>query len=145
MKLFEHKIIALAIVLSVSFATVGPVFAESVYIRNTVSSYSNSGGAGEDGEDGENGKDGEDGKPGNDGETVISGSGSASVKIKTIVNGETVVDIDETYFGEVKSATSTAVVKGNVSFELSESERTRILNLLEQIRRILMHYVSQLI
>lgn len=144
MKLFEHKIIAVAIAFASLFATVGPVFAESVYIQNTVSSYANSG---KDGADGEDGEDGADGKSGSSGQTVISGSGSASVKIKTTVNGETIVDIDETHSGDgTVSTSSTTEVIGDakVAVELSDEERANIFRLLEQIRLILISYVSQL-
>ena len=151
MKLFEHKIIAVAIAFASLFVTVGPVFAETVYIQNTVSSYSNSGGDGQDGEDGkdgENGEDGQDGKSGQDGQTVISGNGSASVQIKTTVNGKTIVDINETNSGDGVVSTGTMEVYGTTSAttsaQLSDSERSRIFRLLEQIRLILLNYVSQL-
>lgn len=144
MKLFEHKIIAVAIVFVSLFATVGPVFAESVYIQNSVSSYSNSGGQGEDGEDGkdgEDGEDGQDGRSGSDGQTIISGNGKASVSIKTTVNGETIVDINES---NSASGTTSKDKEATTSPQLSESERTNILRLLDQIRLILISYVSQL-
>ena len=148
MKLFEHKIIAVAIAFTSLFATVGPVFAETVYVQNTVSSYSNSGGDGEDGKNGEDGEDGQDGKSGQDGQTVISGNGSASVQIKTTVNGKTIVDINETNSGDGGVSTGTMEVYGTTSAttsaQLSDSERSRIFRLLEQIRLILLNYVSQL-
>jgi len=167
MKLFEHKIIAVAIAFTSLFATVGPVFAESVYIQNTVSSYSNTGGDGVDvpcgtstpvasgasdgrceqsepGRGGQDGEDGEDGESGSDGATVISGTGSATVKIKTTVNGETIVDIDESYSGNGAVSASGTEVHKNGNSELSASERSNILRLLEQIRLILINYVSKL-
>lgn len=145
MKAFQHNLLCAAIVFGMSFCIVTPVEAESVEITNTVYSYSNSGGRGQDGQPGEDGAPGQDGRSGSDGETVINGSGSASVRIETSINGEKTIRLEST---ETVSGTSTDLTTddANTSAQsLSPEERSRLIALLERIRLILMNYVFNIL
>ncbi len=144
MKAFQHNLLCAAIVFGMSFCIVTPVGAESVEITNTVYSYSNSGGRGQDGQPGEDGAPGQDGRSGSDGETVINGSGSASVRIETTINGEKTIRLEST---ETVSGTSTDLtIDANTPAQsLSPEERSRLIALLERIRLILMNYVFNIL
>lgn len=144
MNSFQHKLSGVAIVFGLLFCIVATAKAESVEITNTVYSYSNSGGHGQDGASGEDGAPGQDGRAGSDGKTVISGSGSASVHIETTVDGERTLKLEST---NTTSGTSTdKVTKTDEGFqELSPEERSRLMTLLEKIRFILMNYVFDIL
>lgn len=141
---FQHKLTGVAIVFGLSFCIVATAKAESVEITNTVYSYSNSGGHGQDGRSGEDGAPGEDGRSGSDGETVISGSGSASVRVETYIDGERVLKLETTNATSSKTTDMTTETDAP-SRELSADERSRLMSLLEKIRLILMNYVFEIL
>lgn len=144
MSYFQHKISGVAIVFGLLFCIVTTARAESVEITNTVYSYSNSGGHGQDGAPGEDGAPGQDGRSGSDGQSVINGTGSASVRIETMINGEENVRIVSV---NSDSATSTGVKisTSTPTGDLSVEERSRLIALLERIRLILMNYVFNIL
>ena len=144
-------------VLAAVFSTV-PNVAGAVFIQNSVSSYANSGGQSQSGQAGENGKDGEDGQNGRSGgatvKSIISGDGTATVKLKSAVNGETVIDIEKQSENQTSADINIEISQSNESVsENSSSTATstkkvysdsQILNLLISIRLKIIEYVSQL-
>lgn len=84
-------------IVALSSVAAFPVFAGTTVIENYVNVSANTGGNsanGGNGQDGEDGRDGADGEDGTDGKpgSVIEGKSSASASVKTVINGETVVD-----------------------------------------------------
>lgn len=145
MNRLDHKLIVLMIAFASVFGVLSQAQADSVYIQNTINAYSNTGGRsydGQDGQDGADGADGEDGRSGSDGETVISGNGDATVRLKTTIDGQTVVDITKQYDGDEDDAYRSTDTKTNA--EMSAAERQRLLEILYQVRLILVSYVNDL-
>ena len=131
--------------------------AEAATIANTVSAESNTGTNGQDGLDGQAGADGSRGQ---DGQSVVSGSSHASVSVKSVVNGITVIDISKDVSGsgtervviDASTGTSTTpsvtipVTLDNELLTATETiERLQLLlDLLTRARNLLQLYVSTL-
>ena len=154
MKSKQSLLILAIFALALGFSTV-PETVKAVSITNTLTSSVNTGGEGRDGRDGADGVDGKDGQSGTDGKTIISGEGTASVKLKSVVNGETVVDVEKSSNGssnsiEIETEASTQIDDAEENFDntasssLDVSSESKIFSLLTAIRLRIIAYVSQL-
>ena len=70
--------------------------AEAITIVNTVSAASNTG---VNGQNGQNGQVGTDGSRGQDGQSVVTDVSHASVSVKSVINGVTVIDSEQDVSG----------------------------------------------
>lgn len=115
-KIKNHSIVPAIALFGVMFAVgmyAGTAFAAMVNSNTSVTVSAQS----------PNGSNGAPGKPGKDGADGINGSASASVKVKTIVNGKVVQDIDEERHSSNGEGVSVEVRGNNVSWSTS-SEST---------------------
>ncbi len=109
------------------FGTVVPVLVsadDTVRVTNAVHSSANSGGqngangmAGPDGKDGVDGQSGQAGSSGQSGRSVIQGDSTATIKVDTVIDGETIT--------RISTATSGG---GSVDFSSDETNMPLISN-----------------
>lgn len=128
-----------------------------VFSSNSTGGQSSNGVDGQDGSDGADGQDGTDGRAGKNGQVINSARSEESLRIKSTINGVTVVDIDnsKTFLNDVDAATITHATSSSIleinekllsqgSTSVAEDEQSFIYRTLLQLRLMLITYVNKL-